>query len=802
MFSRLASSISKLVTLICLVALLGVFAVFAIVFHYSRDLPDFNQLADYNPPTVTRLYANDGQMLAEYAKEKRLFVPIKAIPARLKNAFIATEDKNFYNNPGIDFISIMRAAVTNLLNYGHNKSLAGGSTITQQVVKNFLLTNEKSLSRKIKEAILAFRITQAFSKDRILELYLNEIYLGNRSYGVAAAALNYFNKSMDELEIEEAAMLAALPKAPSSLNPHNFYEKAKARRNWVIKRMAEEGYISDVEAALAMSSEIVLADRAKIELVNAQFYSDSVKQELYDMYGEDKIMEGGLVVHTNLVPKYQKIAEEALMQGLIDYDRRHGWRGAIQNISLDNWQEQLAQINAPETIKKLSVAVVRELNDSDTKIGLKDGTEGTIPLKDVLWARKFIDRDTIGGSIKKPSDVLKLGDVILVSDQGNQQYSLEQLPEVNGAIVALNPHTGRVLAMVGGYFYGESQFNRVTQAKRQPGSSFKPFVYLSALENGFAPNSIIVDEEVQLEVNEDMPEWRPQNHSGEYYGPTTLRVGVEKSRNAMTVRLSQLVGIDKIVKIAKRFGINPDPARNFSVALGTAETTLLKLTTAYAILVNGGKKIEPSLIEYIQDSDGKMIYKRDGRTCLDCIVPEDETNLNDIPPPELVDNRKAIADPINAYQIVSILEGVIQRGTGSKAKSLNRTLGGKTGTTNASFDAWFLGFNPDLVAGVFVGFDTPQSLGSHEYGSSAALPIWMDFMKQALADKPDIPFRRPAGVKLVKIDAATGLLPSADTPKSKIIYEAFKAGTEPTSSSAAVNNSDGTEDSIVPGGVY
>lgn len=812
---RLGNVLAALFTLGCLGILVITAGVFFVVFHYSKDLPDYRQLAKYNPPTVTRLYAADGQMLAEYATEKRLYVPIEAIPKRLVNAFIAAEDKNFYNHPGIDFSSILRAAIKNLLNYGQNKSLVGGSTISQQVVKNFLLTKEQSLTRKIKEAILAFRITQAFSKDRILELYLNEIYLGNRSYGVAAAALNYFNKSLSELTVEEAALLAAMPKAPSSLDPGRFPERAKTRRDWVISRMEEEGYINDVEALLSAETPINLAERDTIELVNATFFSDTVKQELIDMYGEEQVSEGGLAVRTTLDPVYQRYAEKALMDGLIAYDRRHGWRGPITPAHPDKTvDEMLEGTDLPPVLGGWKLAAVVKLHSSHVDIQLKTGGTGTIGLEHMSWARKFVNRDTLGPKIKTPSQVLNEGDVIVVSavDEDKNIYALEQIPEINGAIVAMDPHTGRVLAMVGGYYYAESQFNRATQAQRQPGSAFKPFVYLAALENGFTPSSLIVDEEIQLERGEDIPEWRPQNHSGEYYGPTTLRTGVEKSRNAMTVRLAQLMGIDKVVEIARRFGITDTPERNFSLALGAAETNLLNLTNSYAMLVNGGKRIHPSLVERIQSNNGRTIYKRDNRPCNDCVLgqapelfsPDDKFAA----PPVLVDQRETIADPVNLYQMVSILEGVIQRGTGRGARNLAKTLAGKTGTTNESFDAWFMGFSADLVVGVYAGFDTPKSLGKHEYGSSVALPIWRDFIENALADKPDIPFRRPKGVKLVKVDVRTGLLPAPDTPKEDIIYEAFKAGTEPSSTSTnrfdalSPDNTNGSLDDLGTGEVY
>jgi penicillin-binding protein 1A len=797
-------------TLLLIGAFIATVGVFYLVFHFSRDLPDYSQLSQYSPPIVTRLYAADGRMVEEYAKEKRLFVPIHAIPKKVINAFIAAEDKNFYTHPGIDFEGIFRAGFRNLINIGHNKSLVGGSTITQQVVKNFLLSNEKSLDRKIKEAILSFRITQAFSKDKIMELYLNQIYLGNRSYGVAAAALDYFNKSLDELSVEEAAMLASLPKAPSSLDPHKFPERAKERRDWVISRMAEDGYINEVEALLATSKPIKLANRDETEIVtNSAFFAEEVRRKLAALYGEEGVYESGLAVETTLHPDLQNYAQIALRHGLIAYDRRHGWRGPMKQLeNISNWKDDLNKIVPPASLGEWKLATVLELDKAQAKIGFKDGTTAHISLEDMKWAHKYISEDRQGGAIKQPSDVLSIGDVVPVSlniEDKKTVYKLEQIPKINGAVVAMDPHTGKVLALVGGYYYGDSQFNRATQAKRQPGSAFKPFVYLAALENGFAPNSIILDEPVELSMGANQPVWSPQNYSDDFYGPTTLRVGVEKSRNAMTVRLSQSLGIDKVIEIAKRFGINENPERNFSMVLGTAETTVLNLTTAYAMLVNGGKRITPSLIERIQNSDGKTIFRRDDRPCPVCLITPEEDNGNLINPPTLVDNRETVSQPIETYQLVSILEGVVQRGTGVRLRELGRSVAGKTGTTNNSFDTWFMGFSADLAVGVYVGFDNPASLGKFETGAAVAIPVWKEFMENALKDTPDVPFRRPPGVKLVKIDAHTGQLPTPDTPKNLLIYEAFKAGTEPGASSTNVASpSDGGTESQSSGaeGVY
>ena len=769
-------------------------AVLITIYIFSKELPDPTQLKQYNPAVSSRIYASDGQLLQEYAHEKRLFVPITALPKKLINAFIAAEDQNFYNHQGIDFLSIFRAAVTNLLNSGTEKPLVGGSTITQQVVKNFLLSDEKTLTRKIREAILAFRISKQFSKDRVLELYLNEIYLGHRSYGVASAALNYFNKSVGQLTTAEAAMLAALPKAPSKIDPHRFPDRAKKRRDWVIDRMLNEGFITEDEALLATEQPIALTPRKEISLVNAGFFTDVIRQKMIQLYDKKTLYEGGLSIQATLSPSMQHIAEQALLNGLRSYDRRHGWRGPIDHLDTTKtgWLEKFAPLTPPSALGQWHFAIVINVTDKAAEIGFQDGSTGQIPLEHMKWARKFLNRNALGPVINKATDVLSQGDIIAVSavTKENSIFQLEQIPEVNGAIIALDPQTGRVLALVGGYYYGVSQFNRATQAMRQPGSVFKPFVYLRALEKGFLPSSIIVDEEIQLFQGKNLPLWKPQNHNKDFYGPITLRTALEKSRNTVTVRLAQLIGIDQIVEVGQRFGIiAEDAAPHLSLSLGATETTLLNMTTAYAMLANGGKEISPRFIERVQNSHGETIYRPDNYNCPHCRIDPDSDMakhpLSSLPDdlvrfvPALADHRKNIVDPITAYQIVSMLEGVIQRGTASKARDLNRTLAGKTGTTDDSYDTWFIGFSSHLVAGVYIGFDNPSSLGRHEYGSTVALPVWKYFMEEALKNQPDTPFLRPKGIKLVKIDRHTGFPPSFSTEEKDIIYESFRAGTEP-----------------------
>lgn len=738
-------------------------SLFVMLYTFSKDLPDYDQLANYDPPIVTRLYAADGRMLSEYAIEKRLFVPISAIPEQVIEAFLSAEDKNFYTHPGIDLTGIFRAIAQNFQNMKQNRSLVGGSTITQQVVKNFLLTNEKSINRKIKEAILAFRINQVYSKDRILELYLNQIYLGSGSYGVAAASLDYFNKSLDELTIEEAALLAAMPKAPSQFDPARNYNRALERRDWVISRMSEDGVISSEEAMEALAKPIILKTRAPEEVVVADFFAESVRREIMAKYGAKTLYEGGLLVRTTIDPKMQLIAEKALREGLIEFDRKKGFRGAIGNIEVnskllsDGWDRSFANIGKPNgALSEWKMALILSMASDKIIIGIEGNKKGYIEKSELKWASN-----------------LKNGDVILVNPLSDKEYSVQQVPLVNGALIALDPHNGRVLAMMGGFSYDKSQFNRAIQAKRQPGSAFKPFVYLAAMEKGFTPATILLDSPVELSQGTGLPTWKPKNYTDDFLGPTVLRRGLEKSRNAMTVRLALMLGIDRIMDISRRFKIYENPQRNFSVVLGAAETTLLRMVNAYAMIANGGKEITPSLIEKIQDKSGSTIYRMDNRACNEC------KNYSDMPP-ELPDNRNIVTDSDSAYQLISMMEGVVQRGTATSAKKLGHIIAGKTGTTNDSLDTWFIGFTPDLVVGVYVGYDTPKSLGAKATGASVALPIFIKFMEQELKNKPDKPFAIPEGIKLTKIDMDTGFPPTESSSQSHVIFEAFKNGAIPS----------------------
>lgn len=804
-------------------AILGGVAAGGVVFYgfwqFGRDLPDYQQLADYEPPVMTRIHAGDGRLLAEYATEKRVFVPIRAMPRRIIDAVLSAEDQNFYSHTGVDFLSLVRAVVTNIKNYGSGRRPVGASTITQQVAKNFLLTNEVSIERKAKEAILAFRIERAFSKDRILELYLNEVYLGAGSYGVAAAALNYFDKSLDELTIAEAAYMAALLKAPANYHPVRKKAAALTRRNWVIGRLAEDDRITPAQAAQAKLEPLTVRTRATAEFVTADYFAEEVRRELAARYGDNELYTGGLSVHATLDPRLQTIAQRVLQDGLETYDRRHGYRGPITNISGAALQIQaLEAVTPPKGLGAWQLAVVSSLEKDQARITVKGVGAGVIPMREMKWARPWLKGEYLGPVVHAPADVFKLGDVVAVKAVGTYlsgkgkkaktvqypigTFALRQIPTIQGSIVALDPHTGRVLAMSGGFSFAASEFNRATQAKRQPGSAFKPFVYLAALDSGFTPSTLILDAPFVIDQGPGLPKWRPANYTNKFYGPSTMRLGIEKSRNLMTVRLAQSVGMERISEYAERFGIVESLPEQLSMALGAGETTLLDLTTAYAMLVNGGKQVKPTFIDRIQDRNGSTVYRHDTRPCVGC----DAAVWSNQAVPNIPDTRPQLTDPASAYQMVSMLEGTIQRGTGARVRAVGKPLGGKTGTTNDAQDAWFIGFSPDLAVGVFTGFDNPRSLGPREQGASVASPIFRDFMIGALKDQPSIPFRIPPGIHMVRVNATSGL-PATSSDK-KVIWEAFKPGTVPTRQSRVLgaDGEDGTGSGKAPasgtGGLY
>jgi penicillin-binding protein 1A len=743
------------------------------IYSVTRDLPSVEALRNYQPPVTTRVYAGDGTLLGEYARERRIFVPIAFVPKLVTEAFTSAEDKNFYTHPGIDPSGIMRAAIKDIFNVFQHRRLEGASTITQQVAKNFLLNSDVKFSRKIREAILAIRIDATYPKSKILELYLNEIYLGENSYGVAAAALNYFGKSLDELDIAEVAFLAALPKAPSAYDPVRNHEAALDRRNWVIGQMRDNGYITGEEERAAVAEPLITQTRAiGSQTEDADYFVEEVRRQLYARYGEQPLYDGGLQVRSTLDTTLQNYAVNALRAGLVRYDRRHGWRGAISNINVaGNWKDTLAAVENQSGIDSWRVAVVLSFDGTATKIGLGDGSLATIPFAELAWARKELRNASVGAAPTKPQDVLKLGDVVYVEAVDNKRdFGLRQVPEVNGGIVSMDPHTGRVLAMSGGFSYASSQFDRAFQAMRQPGSSFKPYVYAAALDNGYTPVSKVLDAPFEM-IDGTGKLWRPKNFEKHYLGMTTLRRGIELSRNLMTIRLAQAIGMDKVVEYPEHFGVYDHLAPFLSNSIGSGETTLLKQVTGYSVFVNGGKKIIPSLIDRIQDRNGKTIWRHDARACDGC----DQSDWRHQSEPLLADTREQVLDPQTAYQIVSLLEGVVLRGTGRSVMAVGKPLAGKTGTSNEAKDVWFVGFAPDLVCGVYVGFDNPRTLGSLEQGATVAAPIFRDFMKGALSGQPGLPFRVAPGVEIVSVDYHSGALSSG--PGS--IPEVFKPNTAP-----------------------
>ncbi len=772
-----------------LVVLIGIAAAAYFINKYSQDLPDYQALKSYEPPVMTRVHANDGALLAEYAKERRLYLPIQAVPKLVVNAFLSAEDKNFYKHNGIDPEGILRAALFYVQNYGSSRRPQGASTITQQVAKNFLLTNEQTFDRKIKEALLALRIEQAYSKDKILELYVNEIYLGIGAYGIAAASLLYFDKSVHELTLAEAAYLAALPKAPNNYHPFRYRDRAIERRNWVLDRMVENGYATRADAEKAKASPLQVTPRATgAQIFAAEYFAEEVRRDLFERYGEKKLYEGGLSVRTSLDPKMQSLAKQVLVNGLVRFDEAQGFRGPITRIdTAGDWGTRLAEVRALNDVANWRLAVVLDVNDQTARIGLQppklpsgqvsdQRTLGVVTLDGVKWAKS---------GVGKVGQVLTAGDVIYVEPfkEANRagQFRLRQIPEISGGLVVMDPWTGRVLALVGGFSFDETQFNRATQAFRQPGSSFKPFVYATALDNGYTPSSVVLDGPFETVAGGEV--WRPSNYDGKFAGPRTLRYGIEHSKNLMTVRLANDVGMPLVVEYAKRFGIYDELLPVLSMSLGAGETTVLRMVAAYSMLANGGKRITPTLIDRIQDRYGKTIYRHDDRQCVGCKM---EVNFANQPEPKIVDRSEQVIDPMTAYQITSMMEGVVQRGTAQVVKSVGKTVAGKTGTTNDAKDVWFVGFSPDLAVGLYLGYDKPRSIGNTATAGVYAAPIFRDFMKVALADKPDVPFRVPPGIKLIRINASTGL--RAGPGDTNTILEAFKPGTAPPDSLSIIGS--------------
>lgn len=785
-------------------SLLCLFTFIFVFMRYGVNLPDYNQLAEYKPPVTSRFYAGDGSLLTEYATEQRIFVPLKDIPPNLINAFISAEDKNFWTHSGIDLVGIVRATIVNVKNklLGGGRRMVGASTITQQVAKNFFLSSEQSMTRKIKEIILALKMERAFSKHHILTLYFNQIFLGFRSYGVAAAALNYFNKSLDELTLSECAFLASLPKAPNNYNPITNKDRAITRRNWVLDRMAEDGYISQEEAEVAKQDDIEVSESfiSKNQRYSL-YFSEEVRKFLSGIYGEEQLYSGGLAVRTTVDPEYQRIATRAVRKALLNFDKKKGWRGAEKHIDIDaeEWLQDATIVKQLETTSKelwqillarneissgveddgWRRAIVLNVDDKTASIGLSKGDRGVITLDSLGWSRrKLSDASDETAPIKSMNEVLKKGDIVFVKlvDGKTLQYSLQQVPELNGAMVVLDPHTGRIYALVGGFSYNRSKFNRATQAYRQPGSTIKPFVYLTAIEKGYTPSSVILDAPVVLEKS-DGELWRPENYDNAFAGEITLRRALEKSKNNPTIRIAKDIGVRTFLKNALKFGVYKKVDEpNLSMALGSGDTTLLDLTSAFAKIINGGKNMKPFLVDRVQDRNGKTVYKSDERECENC------SNIDWVQnslPPEVKDEREQLSDPVSLYQIVNILQGVVERGSGWMARIPGKTICGKTGTSNDQKDVWFVGGTPDLVAGVFLGYDQPKSLGSYAAGGSLAAPIFKDFMEQVLKNKKDVAFRVPKGVSLVRVNRETGKPATVNDANFNVVLEAFKEGTEP-----------------------
>ena len=736
--------------------LLLLLVVVSILWAFSNNLPDYKYLKNYKAPVSSKIYSGSGELIQDFSSEKRIFIPYNSIPEIVINSFLSAEDKNFFTHPGIDAKGVLRAIVKNISNILNSKRLEGASTITQQVAKNFLLTNEVSLQRKLKEAILAFRIERSLTKERILELYLNQIYLGQGSYGIAAASLEYFDKSIDELNYEEAALLAALPKAPSRYNPYKNKKVSKFRRDLVLKNLLENEYISKTKFIELKSKKIILKKRKKIFLEDSRYYVEEVRKDIIDKLGYDKVYKEGLNIKTPLNLNLQEIASEVLRNGIENYDKRKGWRGVIKNTNLSNinWKN-LTDYNLEKKIG-WEIAKVTKIDGTRIIIETKNNKKSEINLSSLDW-------------VKNPEKNFNIGDIIYVKQNKNSSYDLKQLPSVNGAIVVMDPYTGRVLALSGGFSFKKSEFNRATQALRQPGSAFKPFIYALALENGYTPSTLILDAPLVLKQGTDLKMWKPENYGKKFYGRSTLREGLEKSRNLMTVRISQDLGLNKIVDLSKKLGIYENPNELLSISLGSAETTLLKLTSAYCSFVNGGKIIKPKLIDRIQDSEGNTIFKTEERYCENCknisFLSEDV--------PKIKDNFKQIFSPQTAYQITSILEGATKRGTAKKLRDLNLDIAGKTGTTNENTDTWFIGFTSNLVVGVYIGYDEPKTLGKFETGAKTAMPIFKSFMKKAIKKENTRPFKIPENITLMVVDSQTGKKVSFTSKKTLI--ESFKS---------------------------
>ncbi|SNR42793.1 penicillin-binding protein 1A [Puniceibacterium sediminis] len=783
-------------SMITLAALMIALTIGAVFWMYGRDLPSHESLAQYTPPTISRIYSTEGRIIDEFAKERRLFTPANEIPALVKQAFISAEDKNFYQHSGYDLRGIAAAAFDAVRSRG--RDVRGASTITQQVMKNFLLGGDRQAERKIKEIILASRIEETMSKEKILELYLNEIFLGQNSYGVTAAAQTYFNKSLVDLAPHEAAFLASLPKAPSDYHPVRRKERLTERRNFVLREMHENGYLTDAlyesEVALPLKS-VQNGDFEPFQasLPPRDYFTDEIRRQLSLERGEEDFFTGGYSVRATIDPEMQVEAAKALRTALEEYDRSQGvWRGSGKKIPLDQlstesaWREALQNVRISRDVDLEAPwypAVVLEVGSSEARVGIEGVPEDEdghwIPAKDVQWARKRLSGGKLAPKAKVAGDLVEVGDVVLVrrmtadADGSFIRWTLRQIPQVQGGFMAMDVNTGRVIAMQGGFSYQHSVFNRATQAKRQPGSSFKPFVYASALDSGYSPATIVVD--APIEINTPQGVWRPKNSSNTYYGPTPLRTGIEQSRNLMTIRLAQEVGMDTVARYAEKFGVYDHMSRVLANALGSEETTVFKIVAAYAMFANGGERVEPTLIDRVQDRYGNTVYRHDKRDCTNC----DDPNIALDRSPRIVSNRERVMDPVTAYQLTSMLEGVVQRGTASSVINLPVPIAGKTGTTNDAKDVWFVGFSSNIVAGCYIGFDQPRTLGAHAYGGTMCGPVFQQFMEKAIKKYGGGKFKVPEQCQFINIDRFTGARLSDDASGANVVAECFRQGEEP-----------------------
>ncbi len=762
---RLFNYIKLFLVFVILFVFLGILTIFFTLWHYSPELPSYENIIKYKPNLSSRIYSADGLLLKSYYTEERIFIPERRIPREIKLAFLSSEDKNFYTHYGLDVAAIIRAFITNIINTYSDKRVVGASTITQQVVKNLLLSNEVSYSRKIKEIILAIRIENILDKNAILELYLNDIYLGYGSYGIGSASLNYFNKSIYDLDLHEIAFLAALPKAPNNYNPKKNYSKAIERRNWVIDRMYANGFITKKELEYK-EKPLEIYKRKNILFSDADYFYEEIRKDLYLKYGKEKLYSDGLIIKTSLNSSIQKYANISLIEGLMEYEKKHGWHGIVENTSLNKFlkNKDFYILNNPFYPKWISV-IIEKVNETNIEVINHSKIKFKIDLNN-QYNNWLLD------------EVFNKGDVIYV-ERKDKEYLIVQEPKVNGAIIVIDPYNGDILALSGGYSFNKSEFNRATQAKRQPGSAFKPIVYLAALKEGYSPSTLILDAPYVVDQGPGLPKWKPSNYTDEFYGLTTMRTGIEKSRNLMTVRLANRIGMNKIISMANNFDINYELDDKLSMSLGSGEISLIDLTNAYGIIANGGKKIEPKLIKSIYSKDGKKIYDTNLKKCLDCKL---KNISSEIRIPNIHEDKNLIVDPRLAYQITSMMEGVIKRGTAKKLLDLDIPLAGKTGTTNQNKDAWFIGFTPDLVIGVYVGFDIPKTLGYKQTGSSVAVPIFKNLAKKININKNKKPFRVPSGISFVRIDPSSGQISN----NKDSISEPFILGSEPYSDNISV----------------